>query len=240
MKFRRSSAWRHFDTTTTPAGVNYYAAPGYVVNNYAVSTTPAGSNMAQGATVTTVMADENGMFTRAYMNDGASFMLGNAALNSSYTENGAQWTLNGGSGRYAVIKIRANDVKAIRFGIKTDKGEVVAGGWANNWRTNADEFTDGEFTTYVIDLGEANVKSDATVVGIMMGTGRSAIGTYAAGGSLDIAYFALCDDWAEVASVVGTDDVLLTTWGNGTDGLGNGSSTDTPMTNDEVQANIAE
>ena len=225
-----------------PTGISFYSAPGQVVNNWATSNTPvtSGSGLeANKVVITNLISDENGVYTRVHLANNGTTMLTNQTSTVTYAERTPTDTLTanaGGMGRYYVLKVRTHGITGLRMGVYSQtasESAMIGPNFNGPFRNNAAEYNDDEFTIYVIDRGAA-VNPDATKINVVFGAWTQA----ATGGYLDIAYFAVCDDWTEIRSVVGDDNekVVLTTWAK--DGTApNGQYGTTPTTDKIMYAN---
>ena len=190
-------------TVVSPEGTNYFSAPGQQVNNWATANSPT-AGMDNGSSGTkyildTVIADStDGVYVRVYLNQGGHFFLANgtvAAGNHSDKTVDDVIANNEGIGQYAVFKVRVGGGNtSLGFKITSDTGANI--GFAHREPNR-------EFVTYVVDLsGVAN--ADAQKVRVFLQGTTSASGA-PAGGYMDVAYFAIVDDWSEVVAIVGED-----------------------------------
>ena len=217
---------------TIPEEVNYYSAPSYYYNNWS-----AGLN---GYTLCKPVGDfaydEEGDCVYSHINTyrGASFEFTNGTCtpDRGFAVNGltsdsdkvidAGDKIKGGSGAFMVLKMRATDIEYVDLIVNGDDdgGKVLS---SSAIRRATKDISDDEWTVYVIDIAKLAAEhysaNDATVTNICVAlridedefnasTGVGNGGTE----SLDIAYFAICDNWDEVADVVGDEKVLYTDW----------------------------
>jgi len=223
----KCSACKITHTITVPDSINYYSAPGQVVNNWGTANVyatggvcgagSAGVNYkGNKALLTDIVADENGIYTRVHCYQGASVFLANGTITASgHDEKMAQDILADGQdiGNYMVVRVRSINNDYIRFGFFADNGARLA--WEGNARVAAD-ISAGQFVTYVIDISALkNAEDPAKKVTVLMGANTS-IGR--PGERLDIAYFAMCDNWDEIKAVVGEDQTVLVTGWKTTEG----------------------
>ena len=196
--------------------INYFSAPGQQLNQYMAN--PQGN--ADAGYVGEYMCEtdgttgENIAFNRVTIGTTGAFLFGNGTGEGKALE--LSNTIMGGTGRYAVFKIRfvENTASQLYFGIydgTTSLKIAQTDSWfkADGNARGIDRYgiTSWGWTTYVVDLtGVNNVNFtpenlDATHidVGLRVMDGRVA--------TIDVAYFAICDNWAEVDSLTGDDSV---------------------------------
>ncbi len=181
----------HAHTVTVPAGLNFFSAPGNVINNWGATATQGGASGAAGTAMTEVLEENGVVFTRVYKaNDWASFCLTDGKQTGYKVDSSIIDTLNNGIGKYVVIKIRSSGDgnKNITFKIKTDKADYFA--------TGARSIGNGDFQTIVIDISKFE-DATATKVRFHMSLASSSY--------VDIAYAAICADIEQVEKLVGTD-----------------------------------
>ena len=227
-------------------GINYFSAPGQIINNWASSNTeatggvcsPTNSLFASRAPLTDIVTDEHGTYTRVHMFQGASVFLTNGTVTAAENQEANKNNLlakGETAGKYAVLKIRTINMDMVKLGVVCDNGagvsfssfirrgteDVLAGTSENN----------GEFITYVIDLTSI-LASDTDASSVCVVLGGQSDGDVVAGARIDVQYFALCDSWEEVAMVAeGDDSIFRTTWLNGKVG-------DLTYTSSDLKANI--
>ncbi len=223
-------------------GVNFNSMPGQIVNLWGTTQTAGGTSL-QGAKtkLTNIIADADGIYTRIHIKDNMPtvYVANGTVADSNHWEysmhtadnaeefagTGADVStdlLTGGCGKYAVLKIRVNNVGSVKFGVTTDKvTETVTIPKYLDARDTNDGMSE-EFITYVVDISSlANDEAEKVRV-ILRGDDTSKSGAY-----IDVAYMAICEDWAAIANVIGSDDVVsLQAWGN---------DAGTAYTNAEVQ-----
>ena len=198
-------------TKTIPEGVNFFSAPGQIVNNWATGSQYSAGGLCQGQGATPnpnhtsdkqTLTDlsvtaADGVYTRVHLYQGASFYLTNGTADAgSHAESAVIDTLNGGPGSYVVVRMRTNS-SWLKISIVTDTGKTYAAE-----RTNPS----GEFTTYVVDISnykDANAQSVRVM--FYMNTGATPAGSY-----IDVAYLAIVDGLDDVAAVVGDADAQVT------------------------------
>lgn len=215
------------DTITVDSSINYFSAPGQMVNNWACSSVPSEGGSCdnqytdhQGNLVnlTDLRYDEdNGVYTRVHLYNGASFFAANGTVTPG-NHNRDDKKVDGegitdklatgqGCGKYAVFKIRSINNTAVRFMITTNTGKNF--GWVN--RESTTDLLSEEFHTYVVDIGIAD--PNATAVRIFLG---GYTGEAQRGACIDFAYFAIVDNWDEIALVAADEDVVyVTQWAGG-------------------------
>ncbi|MBE6584223.1 MAG: hypothetical protein E7649_04460 [Ruminococcaceae bacterium] len=196
--------------------VNYYVAPNKAAayNNWASG--GLGSFGGDAATLEYNESATEGNFTfaRVKMNGGASFELHNGTGSPSYNWTGPAVNTINGSGRYAVMKIRlGSGMNGIKFGA----WDGITG--SNAIPSSSKHFDNGSWNVIVVDLSAfssmydaENAEVNTAMFGFMNCVGS---GEYseALQMHIDIAYFAVCDNWTEIAGVVGDDTtVILTDW----------------------------
>ena len=128
---------------------------------------------------------------------------------------------SGGSGRFAIVKLRAHNVSFISLAFNTNTSSVAnenfnpGVGQHRNDRVSSNIIND-QWITYVIDLAHLNTPNykanDTNVTAISFGmffNGHNADGS----AYIDIEYAAICDNWTEVKEIVGEGNkVLYTDW----------------------------
>ena len=210
-----------------PEGVNYYSAPGQIVNLWATSDNESkGGSAGEYATSETyrdrkeplgnIIRDENGTYIKVGVYHSASVYLANDTTEYSNHQEFNQATDlltpgNGGIGQYVVIKLRTyNLTEGVKLGIVANSGEKGAIKEIKSYNVRpASLMSQGEFVTYVIKLDDTVVSDAATKICVKLGTDQSAV----AGAGFDFSYFAICDNWTEVDRVIGDDDVkYITNW----------------------------
>ena len=161
-------------------------------------------------------------------------------MNGSYNGDNKGWnaddTIVGGSGNYLVIKMRVAKGTWMGVGLHdgvtgdiTVKGFNVQSVIVGNNRMNT---FNGEWQVLVVDIDNLHTSyykkgGDSDKVSIMMALYGSANGL-----EFDLAYAAICDDWAEIDSIVGNDSVIVTNWKQS----GTTMETKTPAEVDELAA----
>ena len=204
------------DVRTIDDSINYYSPAGHQVNMWASG--PASGSQSSGTssyTGTLYYDSEYGFaYNRVYLYGGGSFEFSTTLENRGTTT--PTEVAKGSSGKFIVMKIRIPDISAtpsVLFGAYTEKlsdgttqsKEIETYG---NWRN----FTaaDSQWQTIVLDMDTAsgsgyyhtNIDGDVKI-GIYMKPKT---------GSVDIAYLAVCDSWDEIASVVGSGNVVVSNW----------------------------
>lgn len=207
-------------TVNVPENVNYYSAPGQQVNAYGTGNAASGM-VGGGVALNNVIIDENGAYTRIYMWSSGIAAMANGTATPSANNHGEgkapQDVLTGGLGKYIVFKIRTHGMNNVKFNVAVSTsvgGSRIAvggigsvSGGAYTIRTVAPT----EFTTYVINV---TPNTDATHVHAIIGHNSAP----EAGAYLDLAYFAICDDYAEVAQLISGEtsiQMIANPWNSG-------------------------
>jgi hypothetical protein len=188
--------------------INFYSAPGQYFNNW-----NSGGLNGSGAPTGTVMSEGDMLFSRITLQPGGSFIMGNGT--ADYVRNGGwdtTYTVFGGSGRYAVFKMRGSGVD--------DLGLILWDGVTANWgdgtrlRRTATDIGDNTWRVYVVDLEAFNYSfykaGQSSITKLMAGfmADNDSVTRH-----IDLAYFAICDDWSEIAEVAaGEKNVFVTSW----------------------------
>ena len=199
------------------ASVNFYSAPGQVLNNFS-----AGYSDNKEATWDHDLRYENGkIYEHIVLGGNASFKFDNGT-SEEIRRFAATSTISGGSGRYLVIKMRANNIP-VNVGIMLNSDTSSQGSNTNlnataaNTISRQSAFVNGEWQVYVIDLKELGHQyynaEDASVTKISVGFYIPAL-LAAHNASIDFEYAAICDDWSEIDSIVEEKMVKLSSWAN--------------------------
>lgn len=190
---------------------------------------------------------ENGVYyTRIQFTNGGSFefLNGSGTAYDTSTPNRTQQIY--GSGRYAVIKLRVGpETTELRFaavdGTKrndvntpVESGNMLDGILATNKYSSFEE----GWAVYVIDFKNYNICSAYTYTDKSIKNAWFGIQGYGTEANLtdqyvDIAYFALCDTWTEVDSIIDAESVIVTDWNKD-------QNDDDTLTYDAIQDKIAE
>jgi hypothetical protein len=195
-------------------GVNYVSAPGQQINNWATGTSTS-NNQERKVETGAILADESGVYVRIHLYQGGNFAMSNGTGDMAEGLAHPDDKIEGGAGRYAVFKMRTNDLGYVAFAAYDAKREVsnTDSLLAGNGRK---EFAQG-WVIYVIDL-EAfastwyEVGADITnaTFGFQGETGKD---TLSGNEYIDLAYFAICDNWTEIGQITGNDaSVVFTDW----------------------------
>ncbi len=121
--------------------------------------------------------------------------------------------------------MRTVNVEALAWRITATTEGGTATNPSGSYLARREDMPEGEWVVYVVDIA-ALIKAESRIttygnagdttmtrlgIGFMYGhnQGGSTTDTY-----IDIAYFAVCDTWDEVASVVGDENVTYTDWKN--------------------------
>lgn len=215
--------------------INYFSAPGQVYNNWA-SFSGTKNNGGSCAPTGQIMTENGLVFTRIGLNDGASFEFTNGTNIPAVRGFGAGHTLNnangldagdvisGGSGKYIVMKIRCGGVDQLRLIVNDGNHNEIFHSGANNFQwhgRSSKEIVQYDWTTYVIDIETLNspyyTVNDESVTNVAFGLHFQNVGLTSTTDVIeyvDVAYFAVCDDWNEVVSLTGDEKLLYTNWVN--------------------------
>jgi hypothetical protein len=161
-----------------------------------------------------LMEENNVTFNRIYVGEGGSFEFVNGTGMSDKNVSTPDNTLTGGTGQYVVFKIRfqgnADENLALVLYDGANAGFVQD---SHRLWSASGTIVVGEWVTYVVDIGlwsgswyTAN-NTSAAKASFALNCGGKVDGRY-----VDVAYFAVCDDWSEVKTVVGNDKVNYTKW----------------------------
>ena len=204
---------------TVDPSINFYSAPGQTVNNWS-----AGYDRNSNPDWDRDIRCEDGeIYEHIVLGSGASFKFDNGT-GGLCTRFPANATVNGGSGRYLVIKMRTHNIDSsepIRIMMNSDKSSQGSNNsldaQTNNTVLRTADFSDGEWNVYVIDLKELGHRyytaEDTSVQKISLGFFFVGL-TAADEASIDIQYAAICDDWSEIDKVVEEKTVMLSGWAN--------------------------
>ena len=202
-----------YDEMTLSDAVNYYTAVGQF------------NTSAWAATVSNrIYADGDVLYQRfSITNHGGTIPL----VTSGNVKNGYLVDSKGGNGRYFVFKMRTVNVEALAWRITATTASGTATDPSGNYLARREAMPEGEWVVYVVDIAalletESKITTYGTAgnadltkiaAGFMYGhnMGGTVTDTY-----LDIAYFAVCDNWEEIESVVGDEKVILTNWKSST------------------------
>ena len=202
----KCSCGKQLHTWTVSNDVNYYTAPGMISNNWRCD-----GNEDKAVITGTVMSEGEGdakiWFTRMNLTASSSFKFNNGT--SEITRDYAPTdTLNGGSGKFAVLKIRMSGAVRFKFIANTDESKSATDSLgaeravgSGNKSADAQE-GNNVWRTYVINLDNINANYTANSTDIL----KAAFGMQFIWDStpvVDIAYFAIVDSWEEVAEVTG-------------------------------------
>jgi hypothetical protein len=202
-------------------GIDFYSAPGQQYNNYNV---PSSVNV-KIVNTGTLRYDADGGFVYNSMefgDSGSMIFLGTGSTiptSSGMLTNTANTVY--GTGKYFVIKVRADATTTnMKLGAYDAAHSSTSGD--SVYEANVRTSVATEWTVFVIDIEQMlAVGSKFYTVGGTQTT-TAAFGYKVANknsenpvtaGTVDVAYFAVCDSWSEIADVVGNDDtVYLTAW----------------------------
>ena len=159
--------------------------------------------------------EENGvLYNHITMGNGASFEFVNGTASSDKDVSTVESQLTGGSGQYLVFRIRVGCETAQNLALIAYDGQTA--GYVQDthrlWSAGG-VVTLNEWVTYVVDLTlwsdtwykENNLS--ATTASFALNAGGEAAGRY-----IDVQYFAVCDNWDEIETVVGSGTVQYTKW----------------------------
>ncbi len=199
------------------ASVNFYSAPGQVLNNFS-----AGYADNKEATWDHDLRYEDGkIYEHIALGGNASFKFDNGT-SEEIRRFAATSTISGGSGRYLVIKMRANNIPVnVAIMLNTDTSSQGSNtnlnATAANTISRQSAFINGEWQVYVIDLLELGHQyynaEDENVSKITFGFYIPAL-LAAHNASIDFEYAAICDDWSEIDKIVEEKMVKLSSWAN--------------------------
>ena len=203
-------------------GINFYSAPGQQYNNYNV---PAGSSSRVNGPTGILRYDEDGGFVynrMEFADSGSMIFLGTGSTvpsSNAILTNTANTVY--GTGKYIVIKMRADAITTqMKIGAYDAAHSSASGD--NIYEANVRDIVATEWTVFVIDIEQmmasgtkfytpGNTATTTASFGYKVANQNSVRPTTA--GTVDVAYFAVCDNWNEVATVVGTNEtVYLTAW----------------------------
>ena len=127
-----------------------------------------------------------------------------------------------GTGRYLVMKVRVGSgvTDNLSF-VAMDNlctNKTVNNGWIYNQLKRNTWVTD-EWAVYVIDMSLVNVsgaydKTNFPDIETVSLFGFQNTGNARANAYVDFAYFAVCDSWAEIKTIVDDEQIILTTYGD--------------------------
>ena len=218
-----------YRTVEAPEGVNYYSAPGQYYNIWNAGTSGNSTSNA----LNDLRVDEEGgfLYTSIRLYQGASFEMTNGTSTVIRDVKDCSDTIVGGSGRYLVFKIRCDESNSL-LNIMLADGKKATQAGEQMRPASIFEGSDGEWHVYVVDLVELGHgcygANDAGVKNVAFGfKGEAGANDIQGTERLDLAYFAVCDDWTEVARVVGDEQVIYTNWKDGSiDKICNSDGTD--------------
>ena len=186
--------------------INFFSMPGQLYNRW-----NTGGLVKTYVRTGSVMSDGEQMFTRVTLQEGASFRVTDESVD--YKGDDTAYPVTGGSGRYAVFRLRSSGTNQVMIWI--DDGKTP--GWKDNqcMGRTGDDVISGEWHTYVIDFQTSTYKFYKTMdetttelkIGFKAGLAEGAVDPY-----IDLAYFAICDSWEEVAKVAGNETLYYTPW----------------------------
>ena len=199
---------------TVPNSTNFYSTPVQIMNNWN-SGANGGSDYAPSGVIRN---DEDRPYARVTLYGGASFEFVHSTCIKGFA---ADEPISGGSGRLAIIRMRAHNVGFISLALNSNKSEYANENFNpgvsphRNDRVAANIVHD-EWITYVIDLSLLGCgqypANDTEVTNISFGmffNGHPTDGT----AYVDIEYAAICDTWEEAEAIVGTGrKVFYTSW----------------------------
>lgn len=192
--------------------INYYSVPGQFYNNW-----NTGGLVGTGAPTGKIMNEDGVLFSRITLQAGGSMILGNGTADYVRKDGwNTSYTVYGGTGQYLVFKLRG--VGNTELGLILDDDTKATFDAGSRPRRSAADISDNTWRVYVVDIAAlnyayygANSSSVTTIMPGFMGAG-----TAAPSGQdryIDLAYYAICDNWAEIAEVTrGEQKVYLTDW----------------------------
>lgn len=200
-------------------GINFYSAPGQQTDSY----NAVKNNYSTG--VGFLQEEDGVVFNRIHIKISGAFTLTDSIGDGRGATDKVQDTAHG-TGNYAVIKLRVGSgyyfdgtKQTMRIGL-VDKAHEGAthDSILGNGRWYFADMKDGDWHTYVVDIAAMapayytpGVAGDTQVsygFKIPNGQGDGSENYY-----IDIAYFAICDDWSEISKVIGDDEnVMYTNW----------------------------
>ena len=195
--------------------INFYSAPGQTLNNWS-----AGYDRNGNANWDHDIRVEGGrVYEHIPLGASASFKFDNGT-SEEIRRFPATSEISGGSGRYFVIRMRANNIP-VRVGIVMNSDTSAQGsnmdlnGNASTMVSRSSACIDGEWQTYVIDLEKLAhplyEADSADVKKIAVGFHISSL-LASHNASIDVEYAAICDDWSEIDKIVEEKMVLVSGW----------------------------
>jgi hypothetical protein len=209
---------------TVSNDVNYYSAPSETYNNW-------NSGGDGSSCVATGELSSDTTYNRIQIGEGASFEFSNGSMTpvrgfgvdqstSSSAPYDAGDTINGGSGKYFVLRYRLHGPTLLKLLVNSNSRESAPEFNENVTCIKVDRVhgeVQDEWRTIVIDIASLNSAyynaEDPDCTNVVVGLYFEGAGNLAsvpeAERYVDIAYFAIVDNMSEVASVVGNDAVEL-------------------------------
>ena len=200
--------------TVASEGVNYVSAPGQQINNWATGTSES-NKQANKVETGAILADESGVYVRIHLYQGGNFATSNGTGEMPEALANPDDKIEGGAGRYAVFKMRTNDLDYVSFAAYDAQRPV--GNTDNLLHGNGrKEFAEG-WVIYVVDLqafANSWYQVGAEITNATFGfQGETGKDTLSGNEFIDLAYFAICDNWTEIGQITGTDaSVVYTDW----------------------------
>lgn len=214
------------------ADVNYFSAPGQYYNVY---NTGVGGNA--GCSVAGTVQTSGGvtyqsipMYHVGYFEfvNGTTTPVRGMGVNGKHNANSSVDpgnVINGGIGEYFVIKLKSSGITKLSWlGNATDDGggECSRTNGTSTARDISGEVSSDSWTVYVVKISNIDKFTEYTggttsnKVSVGLSTTQTAANNTTLIGTLDVAYFAICDDWTEIAAVVGNENVkYVETWKDG-------------------------
>lgn len=209
-------------TQTVDSSVNFYSAPGQTSNNWST-----GADQSSNAVINHDIRVENGkVYERLVLGRGASFRFDNTSVGTPSRRYPAIADINGGTGKYIVIRCRVNNFtkgSSVGWTLNSSTSDQanntdLNASTTNATKTRANDFVNGVWQTYVIDIEKMNHAfykandMDATKIAIGMYMNQNNL---IEGKSIDFEYVAICDSWSEIDKLVEEDTVLYSGWSDG-------------------------
>ncbi len=197
-----------------PANLNFYSAPGMMVNLWASSHNPEGASNATLNAFDVITGDDGIKYSRAYNVTAAgwaSFYVTNGTKPSGgdNNETAGNSPLENGMGKYLVMKVRSSGMATQLFVVTGKDGAILnALGGANSKAT--EKWVPATWTTIVLDVSALET-TDAETLKVVFKAGYP-------GNYIDVAYLAVCNNTDQIQQLVGNDKVMWggDLWKNGT------------------------
>ena len=218
-----------------PDSVNYFSAPGEYLNKWHCGDTSGYRGTAAGS----IVSDSDGVYQHIGLHASAQL-----TFDSTTAEKGiaADEKIFGGAGNYVVLRMRtgATDGICLEFNSNISYATGVTGGndynmahykdaWGLNWHNlGGKAYLMDEWYTYVIDIAALGhdfypsasqlAELGSTEIVEKIGAGLMFHGlSDDKGAYIDVQYFAIVDNWDEVAALLGDETKVTYTRWSGTD-----------------------